>query len=79
MKKEKKVNILKDECLHAVLRNEVLRIQISEVLGIEPASVKAVAKRALDTQGRTRIYEYESLELIKDFVKAETVESMYKS
>lgn len=79
MKSEKKVKILKDECLKAVLRNEVLRIQISDVLGIEPASVKAAAKRALDSQGRTRIYEHESLELIKDFLKAENVESMYKS
>lgn len=78
MKSEKKVKILKDECLQAVMRNEALRIQIAEVFGIEPASVRYMAKRALDSQERNRIYDYESLELIKSFICAESVESMYK-
>lgn len=75
----KKQNILKDECLNAVMRNEVLRQQISEVLGgIQLGSVRMLARTALKSQERNKLYDSESLEVIKDFLGFKSVKEMYK-
>ncbi len=75
----KKVNILKDECLNAVMRNETLRIQIAEVLDIKQlGSVRMLARNALLKQERNKIYDGDSLELIKKFMGFKTIKEMYK-
>lgn len=76
----KKPKILKDECLTAVMRNEVLRKQISEALDIPKLfSVRALAERALKKQERNKIYDSESLELIRKFMGFKTISEMYKN
>lgn len=76
----KKINILKDECLNAVMRNESLRSQISEALGIEQlGSVRMLARNALLKQDRNKIYDADALELIKKFMGFKTIKEMYKN
>lgn len=75
----KNQKILKDECLTAVMRNEILRKQISEALNIPKLdSVRVLAMNALKEQKRNKIYDAESLELIKKFLGFKSLKEMYK-
>lgn len=74
----KKVNILKDECLNAVMRNEALRVQIAEAFDVTIGNVRMLARRALLSQERNKLYDSDSLELIRKFMGIKTIKEMYK-
>lgn len=75
----KQIKILKDECLNTVLRNETLRINIAEALGgIQEQSVRHLARRALKDKVRNKLYDAESLTIIKKWMGFKNINEMYK-